>query len=150
MRVILVMLFIVFLYITPQDVQALTKRIEVDLTSQNLKAYQDDSLVYNFIVSTGKPWWPTPVGEYKPWVKLRYDRMIGGNRNNGTYYDLPNVPYVVYFYKSYALHGTYWHNNFGTPMSHGCVNLRTLDMAQLYNWIDMNTAIKISGVTPNE
>ncbi len=149
MRAIVLMLLSIFFFLTPIDVEALTKRIEVDLSSQSLKAYQDEALIYNLIVSTGKPWWPTPVGEYKPWIKLRFDRMIGGSKTQGTYYDLPNVPYVVYFYKGYALHGTYWHNNFGVPMSHGCVNLRTSDMAQLYNWLDMNTVIKISGITPS-
>jgi lipoprotein-anchoring transpeptidase ErfK/SrfK len=91
--------------------------------------------------------------------------MIGGSKWDGTYYNLPNVPYVIYFYNArypkgtgYALHGTYWHTNFGNPMSHGCINLRTSDMAILYYWIDtlrfdakgngMGTMIIIQGVTP--
>lgn len=47
----------------------------------------------------------------------------------GPGYDLPNVPYTMYFYQGYGLHGTYWHNNFGTPMSHGCVNMPTPERA---------------------
>ena len=74
--------------------------------------------------------------------------MKGGSIALGTYYDLPNVPYVVYFYKGYGIHGTYWHSNFGHPMSHGCVNVSIPDMALLYNWIDLATLIKIYGVTP--
>jgi len=53
---------------------------------------------------------------------------------SGPGYRLPNVPHVMFFYKAYALHGTYWHNNFGQPMSHGCVNLRTEDARWLYEW----------------
>jgi lipoprotein-anchoring transpeptidase ErfK/SrfK len=74
--------------------------------------------------------------------------MIGGSRQNRDYYDLPNVPYVVYFYRGYAIHGTYWHNNFGHPMSHGCVNLSIADAKLLYFWIDYATPIIIYGVTP--
>ncbi|MCL5784173.1 MAG: L,D-transpeptidase [Patescibacteria group bacterium] len=124
------------------------KRIEVDLTNQRLYAFENGNQIYNFPISSGKPWWPTPTGTYRPWIKLRYDEMIGGNRALGTYYDLPNVPYVVYFYRGYAIHGTYWHNNFGHPMSHGCVNMRTADMAKLYYWIDYSTPIVIYGQTP--
>jgi len=53
---------------------------------------------------------------------------------SGPGYYLPNVPYVMYFYKGYSLHGTYWHNNFGTPMSHGCVNMRTEEAKWLFEW----------------
>lgn len=143
-----IFLFLTIIFIVPGRVFAAQKRIDVDLTSQKLYAYEENVLKYSFVVSTGKPWWPTPVGEFKPWEKLLSTEMIGGNRFDGTYYDLPNVPYVVYFYQGYALHGTYWHNNFGHPMSHGCINLRTPDMAILYPWIDMNTTIRIFGTTP--
>ncbi len=94
-------------------------------------------------------WYPpgtydrTPRGEFGIWVKLRHTRMSGGSDVLGTVYDLPNVPYVMYFYNAdyfreqgYGLHGTYWHDNFGTPMSHGCINLRTEDAQKLYEWAD--------------
>src|SRR2546421_489216 len=140
----------------PMQALASQKRIEVDLTNQRLYAYDGGNVLYNFPVSTGKIRTPTPTGRFLPYVKLRYTTMQGGNKASGDYYNLPNVPYVIYFYNSqypkgtgYALHGTYWHNNFGHPMSHGCVNLRTSDMALLYNWIDLNvTVISIYGSTP--
>ncbi|MGE5251028.1 MAG: L,D-transpeptidase, partial [Bacteroidota bacterium] len=56
---------------------------------------------------------------------------------------LPNVPYTMYFYKGYGLHGTYWHNNFGTPMSHGCVNLRIEDSKWLYNFASVGTTVNV-------
>lgn len=124
------------------------KKVEVDLTHQRLYAFEGERKMYDFPISSGKPWWPTPTGTFKPWTKLRYDRMIGGSRALGTYYDLPNVPYVVYFYKGYAIHGAYWHNNFGVPMSHGCVNVSPADMSLLYPWMDYSTTISIYGQTP--
>lgn len=153
MRRFLPIIFLSFLLFFPKTTFAqsptIQKRIEVNLANQRLYAFEGERLIYEFIISSGKPWWPTPAGEFKPWLKLSSQRMIGGSRDLGTYYDLPNVPLVVYFYKSYALHGTYWHNNFGIPMSHGCVNLKTPDMALLYPWIEQNTTpIKIYGVTP--
>ncbi|MBI1919180.1 L,D-transpeptidase [Candidatus Microgenomates bacterium] len=118
------------------------KRIQVDLTNQRLYAYEGDQLVYEFPVSTGK-WAPTPTGTFKIWVKLKRTKMEGGNKAISTYYYLPNVPNVMYFYndetpksRGFGLHGAYWHNNFGHPMSHGCVNL-PLDWAEkLFAWAD--------------
>lgn len=116
------------------------KHIYVDLTSQHLYAYDGNTLVYSFPVSTGK-WHPTPTGDFRIWIWLRYTRMTGGDPAKGTYYDLPNVPYVMYFsnaqvpkYDGYSLHGAYWHNNFGHPMSHGCVNLPVPASQQIYYW----------------
>jgi lipoprotein-anchoring transpeptidase ErfK/SrfK len=151
----------------PPDVLAVQKRIEVDLTHQRLYAFEDATKVYDFLISSGKIQTPTPTGAFWPWIKLRYTRMQGGNKSLGTYYNLANVPYVIYFYNQnypkyakYGLHGTYWHNNFGHPMSHGCVNLRTADMAKLYFWIDLvsynkldegsGTIISIYGTTPSQ
>jgi len=110
------------------------KWIEIDLSEQRLRAWEGDRVVYDFIVSTGTRWTPTPVGEYRIWIKLRYHTMEGGSRVLGNYYYLPNVPFVMYFYKGYGIHGTYWHDNFGTPMSYGCVNLRTPDAEKLFWW----------------
>lgn len=134
---ILSFVFLVF----PSEIFA-AKRIEIDLSEQRLYAYEDDKLIYNFLVSSGK-FAPTPTGVFKPWAKVRSQRMTGGNKKLGTFYDLPNVPYIVYFYQGYAIHGAYWHNNFGAPMSHGCVNVHPANMAPLYNWIEMDTAISI-------
>ena len=62
----------------------------------------------------------------------------------GPGYYLPDVPYVMYFYESYGLHGTYWHHNFGTPMSHGCINFTIADAGWLFdNWITFGTVVNI-------
>ncbi|KKQ37015.1 MAG: ErfK/YbiS/YcfS/YnhG family protein [Candidatus Woesebacteria bacterium GW2011_GWA1_37_7] len=113
--------------------------IEVDLSEQKLKAWEGGSLFLETPVSTGLPWWPTPKGEFRIWIKLRATRMEGGSGKY--YYNLPNVPYVMFFenesvpgWRGYGLHGTYWHNSFGTPRSHGCVNLPTNIAKELYFW----------------
>lgn len=118
------------------------KHIYVDLTNQRLQAFEGNRLVMQFPISSGK-WAPTPTGDFKIWIKLRYTRMSGGNPADGTYYNLANVPYVMFFSGStasaergFSLHGAYWHNNFGYPMSHGCVNIRPEDAKKLYYWAD--------------
>ena len=116
------------------------KRIEIDLTNQRLLAYEGNRKIYEFVVSTGK-WGRTPTGTFDIWIKLRYTTMSGGSKALGTYYYLPNVPYTMYFYnddipkhRGFGIHGTYWHNNFGQPMSHGCINMKTEDVEKLYKW----------------
>jgi hypothetical protein len=120
------------------EVPAEAKRIEVDLATQMLYAYQNDELVMSFPVSTGK-WGKTPTGTFHIWIKLRYTRMSGGS--GADYYNLPNVPYVMFFYndevskgRGFSLHGAYWHNNFGYTMSHGCVNISPVNAGKLYDW----------------
>lgn len=119
------------------------KHIYVDLTNQKLTAYQGDTLFLEAPVSSGK-WGKTPTGEFTIWEKLRATKMSGGA--GADYYYLPNVPYVMFFSnnevgagRGYSLHGTYWHNNFGHPMSHGCVNMRTVDAQKLYYWVNPQT-----------
>lgn len=109
------------------------KHIYVDLKNQTLYAYQGNTLFMKALVSTGK-WGPTPVGNFHIWEKLVATRMAGGEGADA--YDLPNVPYVMYFYNDWGLHGAYWHDNFGHPMSHGCVNIRIVDAHTLYDWAD--------------
>lgn len=109
------------------------KWIEVDLSEQKLRAWEGDKLFLESLISSGK-YVPTPTGEFRIWIKFHYARMQGGVKGTGSYYNLPNVPYIMYFHKGFGLHGTYWHNNFGQPMSHGCVNLPTPVAEQLYYW----------------
>jgi lipoprotein-anchoring transpeptidase ErfK/SrfK len=111
--------------------------IDVDLSQQRVYAYEGDALVNSFVVSTGTWQTPTVTGKYKVWIKLRSTAMSGPG------YYLPDVPYVMYFYKGYGLHGTYWHNNFGTPMSHGCVNLTIPDAEWLYNFSSVGTVVNV-------
>ena len=136
------------------ETQPTNKRIDVDLTSQTLKAYDGDTLFMEAKVSSGKMY-PTPTGEFTIWRKIRSTKMSGGSGSG--YYYLPNVPYVMFFSNSqvaagrgFSLHGTYWHNNFGHPMSHGCVNMKILDAKKLYEWADPPTTAEEKQSNPGE
>ncbi|HWY79374.1 MAG TPA: L,D-transpeptidase [Candidatus Sulfotelmatobacter sp.] len=124
------------------------KHVYIDLSTQRLYAYQGDTEYMDTYIASGK-WNPTPVGNFHIWEKLVATRMAGGE--GASAYDLPNVPYVMYFYQDYGLHGAYWHNNFGHMMSHGCVNERIVDAKKLYEWADLGTPVSVcnSFTTPN-
>jgi len=111
--------------------------IDVNLSEQMLYAYEGDTIVAGFWVSTGVPAFPTVTGQYHIYIKLVSTLMAGDG------YYLPNVPYTMYFYEGYGLHGTYWHNNFGHPMSHGCVNMYTPDAEWLFYWASVGTLVNI-------
>ena len=109
------------------------KWIDVSLDEQRLRAYEGNTLVIEFPISSGL-WAPTPKGSFNIWYKTRNQTMSGGSKDLGTYYYLPNVPHNMFFHQGYAIHGAYWHNNFGHPMSHGCVNSPLASVAQLFDW----------------
>jgi lipoprotein-anchoring transpeptidase ErfK/SrfK len=147
------------------------KRIEVNLATQTLSAFEGDHKVYEFLISSGK-WARTPTGTFHIWGKFRYTKMSGGNKLLHTYYYLPNVPYVMFFdndevaaSRGFSIHGTYWHENFGHPMSHGCINMKTEEAEKIFYWTnptvgggstiraseyDPGTEIVIYGVAPRE
>lgn len=131
------------------DTTDTNKRIEVDLANQKVHAFEGDSLIHSFTVSTGK-WAPTPAGIFAIERKVTSQTMKGGDKAKNTYYYLPNVPNVMYFgnstipwWKGYSFHGAYWHNNFGKPMSHGCVNMRMTDSKTLFDWAPNGTKVYI-------
>ena len=109
--------------------------IEVDLSAQMLFAYRGDQILNSFYVSTGTSSHPTVTGSYKIYAKYPSYTMIGPG------YNLPDVPYSMFFYKGYSIHGTYWHNNFGSTMSHGCVNMNTSDAAWVYEQSTIGTYV---------
>lgn len=111
--------------------------IEVDLSSQRVTAWNGRKKVRSFMVSTGKQRTPTRLGTFAVQTKHRSTRMRGQG------YNIPNVPYVMYYSGGYALHGAYWHNRFGTPVSRGCVNLRTASARWLYNWAPVGTPVVV-------
>ncbi|RME83023.1 MAG: LysM peptidoglycan-binding domain-containing protein [Caldilineae bacterium] len=113
------------------------KWIEVDLSRQRLIAHEGNRIVLNTLVSTGIRRYPTPIGTFRIRTKVRRQTMSGPG------YRLPNVQWVQYFVGAYALHGTYWHHNFGRPMSHGCINLTNRDAKFLYQWATRGTRVVI-------
>lgn len=111
--------------------------IEVDISDQTLTAWQGDTAVLQTLISSGRTQYPTVRGTYEIRTKLPIERMIGPG------YDTPNVPWTMYFFRGYAIHGAYWHNNFGTPVSHGCVNMRVDEANALYDWASVGTEVVV-------
>ena len=144
-----------FRLIAPEEFTLLSpgmsdKLIVVTLSEQSLSAYEDKTEVFRARISSGRNYFGpdgttpalseaegvgslTPAGEHPLWQKRASRHMSGGTRENG--YDLPGVPWVSYFSgNGAALHGTYWHNDYGTPKSAGCINLRPQDAKWLFRW----------------
>ncbi|MBL8164165.1 MAG: L,D-transpeptidase family protein [Anaerolineae bacterium] len=113
------------------------KAILVSTGEQRIYAYENGTMVYSRIVSTGRSETPTVKGDYRIYVKYAADDMAGPG------YFLPQVPYTMYFYQGYAIHGTYWHNSFGRPMSHGCVNLPVGEAQWFFNWAEVGTPVRV-------
>ncbi|MEZ4675587.1 MAG: L,D-transpeptidase [Caldilineaceae bacterium] len=113
------------------------RRIEVDLSDQMLTAWQGETIVLQTIVSTGRAEYPTVTGTWPIRIKLPSTRMIGPG------YDTPDVPWTMYFFRGYAVHGAYWHNNFGTPVSHGCINMRVDEAKLLFDWASVGTNVTV-------
>lgn len=103
--------------------------VRVDLSEQRMYAYEQGYLVNSFLISSGLPGTPTPPGEY------HIQRKIYSHLYSGPDYYLPNTLYNLQFRPHYYLHGAYWHNNFGHPMSHGCVNIHYDNAKWLYEWM---------------
>lgn len=120
------------------NLKQLDKRwIEIDLSEQHLFAWDGKNQAFTAVISTGKAKTPTHPGVYTIQRKYPLDRMRGED------YDIPNVPNVLYFDRGYALHGANWHNNFGTLMSHGCVNLPVGNAEWLFDWTKVGTTVVI-------
>lgn len=131
--------------ITP-DVPLADKRVEVNLTTQVLTAYENDQVVMKTNVSSGIASaqrdpkalsTKTPSGEFR--ILSKYPSKHMGNGNlfaTPDEYELPGVPWTCFFHEEgYAFHGTYWHDNFGVPMSRGCINMRIEEAKWLFRWV---------------
>ncbi len=117
------------------------KWIEVDLSQQSLIAYEKSKPVMNVLIASGVNKYPTVTGEFSIYLKVRSQTMTGGSKADGSYYNLPNVEWVNYFYQDYAIHGAYWRKVFGVPGSHGCVNMTNADAQFIYNWAPLGTKV---------
>lgn len=115
--------------------------IDIDLSRQSLTAYEGDRAVFSTLISSGLPQYATVTGQFRIWLRYRTQTMDG--RRLGYDYVVDDVPYVMYFYEDYAIHGAYWHNNFGSPMSHGCVNMHPEEAAWLFSWASIGTVVNV-------
>ncbi len=116
--------------------------VNVNVSQQIVTGYQDGTPVKVTLASTGKAPNLTELGVWKIYWRLPKQDMKGGNKASGDYYDLKDVPYPQYFHNSgEALHGTYWHDDFGRAHSHGCVNLSTPMSEWFYTWDKVGTIV---------
>lgn len=141
----------VFLFI-PSSVSAAPvftneKLITVDLGAQQMTAWQDGQIKHQTKVSTGMRLTPTVKGSFKIYAKVPIQDMRGPSPYKDIYpsgkYLVKNVPHVLYFYQGYAIHGAYWHNNFGRVASHGCVNTPLASAEWVYNFADVGTRVEV-------
>lgn len=114
------------------------RRIEINLSSQRLRAFEDDRLVLDLLVSSGPD---TPTGTFRIWKKHRLKDMRVGLVMLGRYTTLTDVPFVMFYEgegvpreRGFAIHGAYWHEEFGRPVSHGCINMRPDEARRLFGW----------------
>jgi hypothetical protein len=144
------------------------KRIVVDLDNQTLTAYQGGEIILQTLVSTGVDPNDTEIGAFHVRIKFPEKDMTGvtngegevtsvgtevenapGDEDGGTEYLVQDVPDVMFInYEAEALHGAYWHNNFGQRMSHGCINLPLDVAAYLYDWAPLGTAVTVTSIYP--
>ncbi len=133
--------------LTPISPHAENKRVVVDVTYQTMACYEGNSEVFYTRISSGAKFdaqgnavdnWSTPLGPHQIWRKLFSVHMSGGTTGGG--YDLPGIGWTILFSgNGVAIHSTFWHNNFGVPMSHGCVNARPEDAKWVFRWTNPET-----------
>ncbi len=127
--------------LTPADVSPLSpqvppeqKKIVVHLGKQLVMAFEGQRMVFAARTATGMGIYHTPLGRFRTFHKRPTRHMARGNRSDPDY-DLPGVPWVCYITRDgISFHGTYWHNDFGHPRSHGCINLAPQAARWIYRW----------------
>ncbi|MCB9566688.1 MAG: L,D-transpeptidase [Myxococcales bacterium] len=122
----------------PKGIDPWERWIDVSISKQMLVAYEGTRPVYVTLVSTGKKGtkeepFDTPTGRWRIYSKHISTTMDGNTASDGSY-SIQDVPWTMFFYGSYALHGAFWHRSFGRVRSHGCVNLGPSDARWLFFW----------------
>ncbi len=132
--------------LTKANRKATNKHVIIDLSEQTLYAFEGDTLFMEQHVSTGLDDMPTPIGTFRIFRKMPSRYMQGpipGSTDD--VYDLPGVPWTMYFTSGgAAIHGAYWHDEFGQQHSHGCINLPPEKARLLYDWTPVNTPVTVS------
>ncbi len=119
------------------------KWIEIDISRQTLTLYLGNDAIASYLISSGRGATPTQIGEGRIYAKYTMQTMTG--TINGEYYYVPNIKWVSYFNGGEAIHGTYWHSNFGHPMSHGCINMTEEAAKVVYDFAPIGTKVIVHG-----
>ena len=136
------------------------RRLFVYLDSQRVEAVENGKVVRTFKVSTGKSKTPTVTGSFYIYDRYRHKRMRSDvAKGQPGFYEVEDVPYTQFFHRDYAFHGAFWHNSFGRPASHGCINMATKDQNKrwpnvsedagwLYNWAALGLPVTVTHKAP--
>lgn len=136
------------------------RRLFVYLDSQRVEAVENGKVVRTFKVSTGKSKTPTVTGSFYIYDRYRHKKMRSDvGKGQPGFYEVEDVPYTQFFHKDFAFHGAFWHNNFGQPASHGCVNMATKeqnkrwpnaseDAGWLYQWAALGLPVTVTYEVP--
>ena len=119
----------------PNGVPSGSKWVHVDLGEQTLVAYEGGKPVYATVISSGKEGYEPPTGLFKVQQKYISTTMNATDPIDG-FYEVEEVPWTLYYHRGYALHGAYWHTDFGKVRSHGCTNIAPVDARWIYYWSD--------------
>ncbi|MDA3863169.1 MAG: L,D-transpeptidase [Deltaproteobacteria bacterium] len=121
----------------PPGLKDCEKWIEINIKMQTMVAYEGNEPVYMAPISSGNKRYPTKYGIFRTWLKKANDDMTSSSLAKEQY-RVEEVPWAVFFFFGQALHGAYWHSNFGNRKSHGCVNLTPIDARWIYEWVEPN------------
>jgi hypothetical protein len=122
---------------SPPGTRECEKWVEVVVNHQSLVAYEGDEPVYMTMISSGDEKHPTRYGVFRVWwKKAQADMSSTPGMAGPEFYRVDDVPWAIFFWRGIALHGAYWHTNFGNRRSHGCINLSPLDAKWLYDWTE--------------
>lgn len=124
-------------------VSTLFRRIEVDLSEQRAYLFENEQVVQAWYISSGKEGFSSSTGDFRIRAKLASQNMGNRDLTKAPYYFTPDVPWVMYYNGDEALHGAYWHNNFGNVMSHGCINMPVDAAKFVYDWAPMGTEVSV-------
>jgi lipoprotein-anchoring transpeptidase ErfK/SrfK len=119
---------------------SLYRHIDVNLSSQRAVLYENDQVVQSWAVSSGLPGTATPTGNFEVFAHVTMQNMGCGPTSA---YCTKDVPWVTYFAPDVGFHGAYWHNNFGNPMSHGCVNMPVSQAKFVFDWAPNGTEVAV-------
>lgn len=127
---------------TPFESVNLVRKIDVDLSSQTATLIENGAVVRSWAISSGKSATPTDTGNFRVYAHVR-EQTMKSREPDGSITETPNVPWVTYFNGDEGFHGTYWHNDFGNPRSHGCVNM-PIDVAKyVYEWSPVGLEVAV-------
>ena len=128
---------------TPFTSTSLLRKIDVNLSTETLTVTENGNVVDSWAISSGREGFATHTGSFTVNWKLDTQNMGNTDLTKAPFYYQPDVKWIMYFNGDEALHGVYWHNNWGTPMSHGCVGMPESRAEWLFDWSPQGTEVNV-------